>query len=91
MTLVLSVSANTAAYASDAMKPARRLSLKDQVEDIRLSADRNALRAETGDPTIDQLIPAAAVGLDLLSPEQQPQQQHTTLAQAQAAYRDLDD
>jgi hypothetical protein len=90
MTLVLSISANTAAYASDAMKPARRLSVKDRAEDIRLAADRNALRAETGDPTIEQLIPASAVGLDLLSPEQQPEQR-TTLAQAQAAYRDLED
>lgn len=91
MTLVLSVSANTAAYASEAMKPSRRLSVKDQVEDVRVSAERHALRAATGDPTIEQLIPAAAVGLDLLSPEQQPQQQNTTLAQAQAAYREIAD
>ena len=70
MTLVLSVSANAAAYAAEALKPARRLSAKAQAEDIRITADRGALCAETGDPTIDQLIPAAAVNLDLLSPEQ---------------------
>lgn len=91
MTLVLSVSANTAAYASEAMKPARRLSVKDVAKDTRLAADRGALRAETGDPTVDQLIPPSLVGLDLLSPEQQPPHHQTTLAQAQAAYRDLDD
>ncbi|MCJ8520598.1 hypothetical protein ABID21_003518 [Pseudorhizobium tarimense] len=90
MTLVLSVSANTAAYAAEALKPARRLSAKAQAEDIRLTADRGALRAETGDATVDQLIPAAAVNLDLLSPEQQPHQR-ATLAQVQAAYRDIAD
>lgn len=90
MTLVLSISANTAAYAADALKPARRLSAKDQAEEIRITADRGASRAETGNPVLDQLIPATAIGFDLLSPEQQPHQQ-TSLAQVQAAYRDLSD
>lgn len=90
MTLVLSVSANTAAYAADAMKPARRLSVKDIAEETRVTADRGALRAATGDSNIEQLIPAAAVNIDLLSPEQQPHQR-TTLAQVQAAYRDIAD
>lgn len=90
MTLVVSVSANTAAYASEAMKPARRLSVKALAEETRITAERLISRTETGTPTVDQLIPASAVGLDLLSPEQHPQNR-TTLAQAQAAYRDLDD
>jgi len=90
MTLVHTISANTAAYAADAIRQPRRISSKAQAEDVRLDADRGALRAETGDPAVDQLIPAAAVSLDLLSPHNHPQK-HTTLAQAQAAYRDLDD
>ncbi|MCF6368651.1 hypothetical protein [Rhizobium halophilum] len=90
MTLVLSVSANAAAYAADALKPARRISAKAHAEDARVVADRSALRAATGTPSIDQLIPAAAVTLDLLSPEQQPQQQ-ASLSQVQAAYRDIAD
>jgi hypothetical protein len=90
MTLVLSVSANAAAYAADALKPPRRLSPKAVAEDARISAERSALRAATGEPAIDQLIPAAAVNLDLLSPEQQPHQ-GASLAQVQAAYRDIAD
>ncbi len=90
MTLVYSVSANTAAYAGDAIRQPRRISSKAQAEDVRLDADRDALRAETGDPAVDQLIPARAVSLDLLAPHKHPQH-HTTLAQAQAAYRDMDD
>lgn len=90
MTLVLSISANTAAYAADALKPARRLSVKDIAKDNRITADRGAMRSDTGDPTIDQLIPATAINLDLLSPQQQPHQQ-ATLAQVHAAYRDIAD
>ena len=90
MTLVLSISANTAAYAADAMKPARRLSIKDLAADNRITADRGAMRSETGDPEIDQLVPATTVNLDLLSPEQQSHQQ-ASLAQVHAAYRDIDD
>lgn len=72
------------------MKPARRMSVKALAEENQVTATRAAMRAATGDPTVEQLIPPSAVGLDLLSPEQQPQQR-TTLAQAQAAYRDLED
>jgi hypothetical protein len=90
MTLVVSVSANTAAYAADALKPARRLSAKDEAQDARVIADRNALRDRTGDPSVDQLIPASSVDFDLLAPDYRLHQQ-ATLAQVQAAYRSLED
>ena len=90
MTLVVSVSANTAAYAADALKPARRLSAKDQAQDAREIADRNRLRDKTGDTVIDQLVQASAVDLDLLAPNNRMGHQ-ATLAQVQAAYRSLDD
>ncbi|MGW9232935.1 hypothetical protein ACWGPT_18920 [Pseudorhizobium sp. NPDC055634] len=90
MTLVPSVSANTAAYAADALKPARRLSAKDQAQDAREIADRNRLRDKTGDTVIDQLVQASAVDLDLLAPNNRMGHQ-ATLAQVQAAYRSLDD
>ncbi|CAD7046009.1 hypothetical protein REJC140_04035 [Pseudorhizobium endolithicum] len=90
MTLVVSVSANTAAYAADALKPARRLSAKDEAQDMRITADRNMQRDRTGHPTVEQLIPASAVDFDLLAPEYRLHQQ-ATLAQVQAAYRSLED
>lgn len=90
MTIIATISAVTAAYAADAARQPRRISSGAQAEDIRLDADRNARRAETGDPTLAQLIPAATVSLDLLSPNHQPHRQ-LTLAQTQAAYRELDD
>ena len=90
MTLVVSVSANTAAYAADALKPARRLSAKDEAQDARVIAERNAIRNRTGDPTVDQLIPASSVDFDLLAPDYRLQQQ-ATLAQVQAADRSLED
>ncbi|CCF19441.1 conserved exported protein of unknown function [Pseudorhizobium banfieldiae] len=90
MTLVVSVSANTAAYAADALKPARRLSAKDEAQDARVIADRGNLRAKTGDTTVDQLIPASTVDFDLLAPNYRMGQQ-ATLAQVQAAYRSLED
>lgn len=88
MTLVLSISANTAAYAADAIRQPRRISSKAQAEDIRIDSERGARRTAAGDPTTDQLMPPTFVSLDLQDPHQQPQLL-TTLAQAQAAYRDL--
>ncbi|MGK9051022.1 hypothetical protein QTA58_20300 [Neorhizobium sp. CSC1952] len=92
MTLVVSISANTAAMAIEALKPGRRISAKDHVADIKADADRNARRAENaaepGD--VERMSPAPTVSLDLLATGQQPRQQ-ATLDQAQSAYRDLDD
>jgi hypothetical protein len=91
MTLVLSISANTAATAIEAIKNPRRLSTKDQVADIKADAERNVRRAaNAGDPGgVGIAIPPATISLDLLGADQQPRQQ-TTLHQAKAAYRDLD-
>ena len=90
MTLILSVSAHTAVYAADAIRQPRRISSKAQAEDIRVDAERGVRRLVAGDPKAEPLLPTTFVNLDLQDPHQQPQQQ-TTLAQAQAAYRDLDD
>lgn len=90
MTLVVSVSANTAAYAAETLRHARRVSVKDQVADTKADADRNVRRAENvSDPAAPGLVPPAAVSIDVLSSGRQPQQQ-TTLRQAEAAYRELD-
>jgi len=92
MTLVVSISANTAAVAIEALKPGRRISAKDHAADVKADADRNARRAENaaepGD--VGLMSPAATVSLDLLGAGQQPRQQ-ATFDQAQAAYRDLED
>ena len=90
MTLVGSVSANTAAYAADAIRQPRRISAKDHVADTKADAERNARRAENvSDPATPGLVPPAAVSIDVLSSGRQPQQQ-TTLRQVEAAYRELD-
>ena len=92
MTLVVSISANTAAMAIEALKPCRRISPKDQAADIKADAERNVRRAENaGDPgDIELMIPAATVSLDLLTAGQLPRQQ-VTYDQVQSAYRDLED
>ncbi len=92
MTLVVSISASTAAIAMEALKPPRRLSSKDQVADIKSDADRNARRAQNaGDPgDIVPMIPAAALSLDLLTTGNGPRHQ-ATYEQVQSAYRDLDE
>lgn len=92
MTLVVTISANTAALNIEALKYGRRISNKDQAADIKADADRNARRAENaGDPgDAEFVVPAPAVSIDLMTADQQPRQQ-ATYAQAQAAYRDLDD
>ena len=92
MTQVLSISANTAAMAIEALKPGRRLSPKDQAADIKADAERNARRAQNaGEPgDIELMIPATAVSVDLLSAGHQPHQQ-VSYHQVQSAYRDLED
>lgn len=91
MTLVVTISANTAAIAMEALKPPRRLSVKDHVADIKADADRNARRAENDDPDDDEfMVPAPAVSIDLLTTGQQPREQ-ASFHYAQAAYRDLEE
>lgn len=88
MTLLVTISANTAALAMEALRPGRRVSTKDQVADMKADAERNARRAENaGDPgDVDFLIPPTTVSIDLLTTGDQPRQQ-ATLNQAQSAYR----
>ncbi|MFB9953227.1 hypothetical protein ACFFP0_30695 [Rhizobium puerariae] len=92
MTLLVSISANTAAIAIEALKPGRRISPKDQAADIKADAERNAQRAQNaGDPgDVEAMIPATTVSLDFLDAGQQPRQQ-MTINQVQSAYRDLED
>jgi hypothetical protein len=92
MTLLVTISANTAAIAMEALRPGRRVSTKDQVADTKADADRNARRAaNAGDPgDAELMIPATTVSLDLLTTGQQPRQQ-ATLNQAQSAYRYFED
>ena len=92
MTQLISISANTAAIAIEALRPGRRLSTKDQVADIKADADRNARRAENaGDPgDVELMVPPTTVSIDLLNTGEQPRQQ-ATLYQAQSAYRYFDD
>ncbi len=91
MTLVASISANTAAVAIEAIKHPRRLAKKDQVADVKADAERNAQRvANGGAPNgIHKAPPPTTISLDLLGAERQAHQQ-ATLHQARAAYRDLD-
>lgn len=65
MTQVLSVSAATAAYAMEAAKPARRISTKDQVRDVKNDAETNEI-AKTGSAEKAEavaLIPPLALSL----------------------------
>ncbi len=88
MTLLVTISANTAALAMESLRPGRRVSTKDQVTDMKADAERNARRAENaGDPgDVDFLIPPTTVSIDLLTTGDRPRQQ-ATLNQAQSAYR----
>ncbi|CDZ59563.1 hypothetical protein [Neorhizobium galegae] len=92
MTLLVSISASTAALAIEALKPGRRISAKDQVKDIKADSDRNQRRAENaGDPgDTEFMIPATTVSLDMLTADQKPRQQ-VTFSQVESAYRDLED
>jgi hypothetical protein len=92
MTQIVSISANTAALNIETLRIPRRISVKDQVRDVKTDADQNAKRAENvSDPqALDAMVPAVTVGLDLLTTGQRPPQQ-TPLREVQAAYRDLED
>jgi hypothetical protein len=88
MTQVVSVSATTAAYVADTMKPARRVSTADAVKDARAETERNDRRAKGEDADdIKGLIPTLAMSLDLTSGQQH--HQHITRKEAEDAYREI--
>lgn len=91
MTQLVTVSATTAALNMELLKVPRRISVKDQVADIKADADRNARRAENADPdATDAMLPPASISLDLMESGQQPHQQ-ATIREAEAAYREMED
>jgi hypothetical protein len=92
MTQIVTISASTAALNIEALRTPRRISVKDQVADVKADADLNAkARENVSDPeAVDAMIPAIKVGIDVLTTGKQPQQQYT-LQQVEAAYRDLED
>jgi hypothetical protein len=91
MTQLVTVSASTAALNIELLKIPRRISVKDQVADIKADADRNARRAENSDPDApDTMLPPTTVSLDLMESGQQPHQQ-ATIREAEAAYRAMED
>lgn len=92
MTQIVTISASTAALNIEALRTPRRVSVKDQVADVKADADLNArARENVSDPeAVDAMIPAIKVGIDVLTTGKQPQQQYT-LQQVEAAYRDFED
>ncbi|MDO1583765.1 hypothetical protein [Rhizobium oryzicola] len=72
MTQVITVSATTAGYAMDAMRPARRVSTADHVRDTRVEAEKNERRTH-GEATddIQGLLPPVPLALDLNTNHQQ--------------------
>jgi hypothetical protein len=92
MTQIVTISANTAALNIEALRTPRRVSVKDQVADVKADSDLNAkARENVSDPeAVDGMIPAIKVSIDVLTTGKQPQQQYT-LQQVEAAYRDFED
>lgn len=92
MTQIVTISASTAALNIEALRTPRRISVKDQVADVKADSDLNAkARENVSDPeAVDAMVPAIKVGIDVLTTGKQPQQ-HYTLQQVQAAYRDFED
>ena len=92
MTQIVTISASTAALNIEALRTPRRISVKDQVADVKADTDRNAkARENVGDAdAVDAMVPAIKVSIDVLTTGKQPQQQYT-MQQVEAAYRDLDD
>lgn len=92
MTQIVTISASTAALNIEALRTPRRVSVKDQVADVKADTDLNArARENVSDPeAVDAMIPAIKVGIDVLTTGKQPQQ-HYTLQQVEAAYRDFED
>ena len=92
MTQIVTISASTAALNIEALRTPRRVSVKDQVADVKADSDLNAkARENVSDPeAVDAMIPAIKVGIDVLTTGKQPQQQYS-LQQVEAAYRDFED
>ncbi|AYD01348.1 hypothetical protein [Neorhizobium sp. NCHU2750] len=92
MTQIVTISANTAALNIESMRTPRRISVKDQVADVKADAERNAkARENVAEPdAVNEMIPATKVGIDVTTTGQQPQQ-HYSLREVEAAYRDLED
>ena len=92
MTQVLSVSANTAAYALEAVKPSQRVPRKTEIEDAIHELARKAERGEDfqlrGMMTV---IKPPALALYFLTVASQRQEQQATLEQTQQAYEDNED
>ncbi|WP_137128863.1 hypothetical protein [Rhizobium sp. FY34] len=90
MTQVVSVSAQTAAYAMEAVKPPRRIAAADQARDARVDSDRNAQRLVGGQVTdVEGLIPAVPLSFDITAGQNGRQQQHTSMRYAEEAYKEI--
>lgn len=91
MTQVFSVSANTAAYALEAVKPSQRAPRKSEVEE---AIHELARKAESGDDFqlrgLMTVIKPPALTLYFLTVASQRQERQATLEQAQQAYDDND-
>ncbi|WP_296070486.1 hypothetical protein [uncultured Agrobacterium sp.] len=89
MTQVFSVSANTAAYALEAVKPSQRAPRKSEVEE---AIHELARKAESGDDFqlrgLMTVIKPPALTLYFLTVASQRQERQATLEQAQQAYDD---
>ncbi|AVH41547.1 hypothetical protein EXN32_16940 [Agrobacterium tumefaciens] len=89
MTQVLSVSANTAAYALEAMKPPQRVPRKSEVEE---AIHELARKAENGDDFqlrgLMTTIKPPALTLYFLIASSQRQEPQATLEQAVEAYEE---
>jgi hypothetical protein len=93
MTQIVAISANTAAMNIEVLRTPRRISVKDQVQDVKADADKNAKRAENvSEPSaLGSTVPAVTIGLELMTTGGRQPQQHVPVHQVEAAYRDLDD
>lgn len=90
MTQVVSVSAQTAAYAMDAVRPARRIAAADQARDTRVDSDRNAQRMVGGDVSdVQGLIPAVPLAFDITTGRPRQQQPQTSMRHAEEAYKEI--
>lgn len=92
MTQVGTISASMAALNIEQMRIPRRISTKSKVADASRDAELASLRQDgTADPeAIDQMIPAAALSMDLLDAGDLPRQP-PTFRQAEDAYRAVEE
>lgn len=88
MTQVLSISATTAAYAMEAVKPARRIATKDQVKDVKADAEANDARA-SGANKPEKIIVSPPTVLKLELGIGGIKENSTSAQDASKAYRDV--